>query len=90
MEQAVKRITSEPAEFFGLWDRGKLAAGMAADITIFDPANIIDEATYAEPTKLSQGVDYVIINGQVEFDHGTLTAAKAGRPLRGPGYRATQ
>ena len=90
LAQAVRKITSMPAQREHLTDRGLLQTGYYADITIFDPANIIDEATYAEPTKLSQGVDYVIINGQVEFDHGTLTAAKAGRPLRGPGYRATQ
>jgi N-acyl-D-amino-acid deacylase len=55
---------------------------------VFDPATIIDEATYTEPTKLSQGVDYVIVNGQMEYDHGALTNAKAGRTLRGSGYQS--
>jgi len=57
--------------------------GFFADITIFDPATIVDHATYAEPSKLSDGVHYVFVNGQLEYDRGTLTGQKAGRPLRG-------
>ncbi len=88
LEQAIRKITSMPAQREHLTGRGLIKSGYFADITVFDPATIIDEATYTEPTKLSQGVDYVIVNGQVEYDHGVLTSAKAGRALRGPGYQA--
>jgi N-acyl-D-amino-acid deacylase len=77
-----------PAQREHLSERGLIQTGYFADITVFDPATIIDEATYAEPTKLSQGVDYVLVNGQLEYDHGAATGAKAGRALKGPGYRA--
>jgi N-acyl-D-amino-acid deacylase len=55
--------------------------------TIFDPATIIDKATYAEPTQLSQGVAYVLVNGQLEFADGKMTGVNAGRALRGPGAK---
>jgi len=69
-------------------NRGLIKTGFYADITIFDPATISDRATYVDPTQLSVGVDYVFVNGQLEYDHGQLTASKAGRPLRGPGSHA--
>jgi len=87
LEQAIRKITSMPAQREHLTDRGLLKVGFYADITIFDPVTIIDQATYANPAQLSKGVDYVIVNGQLEFDHGTLAGAKAGRALRGPGWR---
>jgi N-acyl-D-aspartate/D-glutamate deacylase len=88
LEQAIRKITSMPAQREHLTGRGLIESGYFADITVFDPTTITDEATYAEPTKLSQGVDYVIVNGQLEYDHGALTNAKAGRALRGSGYRS--
>jgi N-acyl-D-amino-acid deacylase len=88
LEQAIRKITSMPAEREHLTDRGLLKIGFYADVTVFDFATIIDQATYANPAQLSKGVDYVIVNGQIEYDHGTLTGAKAGRPLRGPGWQA--
>lgn len=86
LEQAVRKITSMPAQREHLTNRGLIKTGFYADITIFDPATIIDRATYTEPTKASEGVDYVFVNGQLEFDHGTLTGAKGGRALRGPAW----
>jgi N-acyl-D-amino-acid deacylase len=86
LEEAIRKITSMPAQRVHLVDRGLIRHGFYADITIFDPATIMDEATYQEPNKLSKGVDYVLVNGQVEFDHGALAGAKAGRVLRGPGW----
>jgi len=86
LPEAIRRITSMPAQREHLTGRGQIQIGYFADITIFDPATIIDEATFAEPTRLSRGVDYVLVNGQLEYDHGTLTGAHAGRPLRGPGW----
>jgi N-acyl-D-amino-acid deacylase len=85
LPEAIRRITSMPAQRYHLGNRGQIAPGFFADITIFNPDTIIDRATYAEPTRLSEGVDYVLVNGEVEFEHGKLTGAKAGRPLRGPG-----
>jgi dihydroorotase/N-acyl-D-amino-acid deacylase len=86
LEDAIRKITSMPAQREHLTGRGLLEAGDFADITIFDPATIIDKATYTEPNQPSQGVDYVLVNGQLEFDHGKLTGVRAGRALRGPGW----
>ena len=86
MEQAIRKITSMPAQREHLLDRGLIKAGFYADITIFDPEKIIDRASYSEPAKISEGVDYVFVNGQLEFERGTLTGAKAGRGLRGPAW----
>jgi N-acyl-D-amino-acid deacylase len=66
--------------------RGQIQIGYFADLTIFDPNTIIDRATYTESTRLSQGIDVVLVNGQVEFEHGALTGVNAGRVLRGPGW----
>jgi N-acyl-D-aspartate/D-glutamate deacylase len=87
LEQAIRKITSMPADREHLSRRGRIKVGYYADLTIFDPATIIDKATYLRPDQLSQGVDYVFVNGQLEYDHGRLTGATAGRPLRGPGWR---
>jgi N-acyl-D-amino-acid deacylase len=87
MEQAVRKITSLPAEREHLVDRGMLRTGFFADITIFDPAKIIDHATYTRPGQPSEGVAFVLVNGQVEFEKGRLTGVKAGVALRGPGWK---
>lgn len=88
LEQAVRKITSLPADREHLAERGMLKPGFFADITVFDPAKIIDRATYTNPGQLSEGVDYVFVNGQLEFEQGKLTGAKAGVPLRGPGWKS--
>jgi N-acyl-D-amino-acid deacylase len=87
LEQAIRKITSMPAQREHLADRGLIKIGFYADVTVFDPATIIDHATYANPTRLSTGIDYVLVNGKLEYDRGTLTGAKGGRPLRGPGWQ---
>jgi len=86
LEQAIRKITSMPAQREHLTDRGLLKIGFFADITIFDPATIIDRATYTQSTKLSEGVDFVFVNGKLAYDHGKLTGANSGRALRGPGW----
>jgi N-acyl-D-amino-acid deacylase len=86
LEQAVRKITSLPAQRERLRDRGLLKDGFFADITIFDPATIIDKATYETPTQISQGIKYVFVNGELEYEEGGLTGAMAGRALRGPGW----
>jgi N-acyl-D-amino-acid deacylase len=88
LPEAIRKITSMPAQREHLTNRGLIKIGFYADITIFNPATIIDRATYTEPTKLSEGVDYVLVNGQLEYDHGKLTDTKSGRVLRGPGWRS--
>jgi len=87
LEAAIRKITSLPAQREHLADRGLLKPGYFADVTIFDPAKIIDRATYSNPAQLSEGVDFTIVNGQIEFDHGKLTGATAGQFLRGRGWR---
>jgi len=85
LEQAIRKMTSLPAQRERVQQRGLLKEGYFADITVFDPATIRDNATYAEPAQLSEGVKYVFVNGQLEFENGKLTGTKAGKPLLGPG-----
>jgi len=87
LEKAVQKMTGMPAARVGLKDRGLLREGMFADIAIFDPTTVIDRATFEVPNQYPEGVAYVIVNGQLSVDGGKRTAALAGRPLRGPGYR---
>ncbi len=87
LSAAIRKITSLPAQREHLQNRGLLKPGYFADVTIFDPATIIDRATFTQPTLLSEGIDYTIVNGQIEYDHGKLTGATTGRVLRGRGYQ---
>ena len=86
LEAAIRKITSLPAQREHLDGRGLLKLGYFADITIFDAATIIDHASFTKPDQLSDGIDFTIVNGQVEYDHGKLTGATAGRVLRGRGW----
>jgi N-acyl-D-amino-acid deacylase len=83
LSQAIRKITSLPAQREHLTGRGLLKSGFYADVTIFDPAAIIDRATYADPNQVAKGVKYVLVNGQLEWEDGRLTGATAGRVLRG-------
>ena len=87
LETAIRKITSLPAQREHLDSRGLLKPGYFADITIFDPATIIDHATFTKPDQLSDGIDFTIVNGQVEYDRGKLTGVTAGRVLRGRGWQ---
>lgn len=87
LEKAVQKMTGMPAKRVGLKDRGLLREGMFADIAIFNPASVIDRATFEAPNQYPTGVGYVIVNGQLSVDEGKRTSALAGKPLRGPGYR---
>ncbi len=98
LEQAVKRITSEPAQFFGLWDRGRLAAGLAADITIFDPTTVSSAKRQEMRADLpgggqrlvmpARGVEYTIVNGEILYEHQQHSGALPGKVLRSaPGPR---
>lgn len=86
LEQGIRKITSLPAQRERLRDRGLLKEGYFADITIFDPATIQDKATYENSTALSQGVKYVFVNGQLEYEDGKLTGKQAGSVLHGAGW----
>ena len=85
LEDAVRKMTSAPARRLGLDDRGLLAAGRIADITMFDPRTIADHATFDEPNQYSTGVDSVIVAGQPVLQHGEMTGALPGRALARPG-----
>jgi len=85
LEQGIRKITSLPAQRERLASRGLIKEGFFADVTIFDPQTIIDQATYTEPAQLSQGVKYVFVNGQLEFESGHLTGVNAGKGLRRSG-----
>ncbi len=82
LEFAVRKMTSLAAQRVGMNDRGLLKPGMYADITIFDPATIIDNSTYESPSQLATGVSYVMVNGVLTMDDGKLTNAVPGRSLR--------
>jgi N-acyl-D-amino-acid deacylase len=86
LEEAVRRMTSLPAQKFQLKDRGLLREGFMADIVVFDEQTVADKSTYDNPHQFSVGFDYVIVNGKVTMEGGKHTGAKAGRSLRGPGY----
>ena len=90
MEEAIRKITSMPAQREHLTDRGLLEPGYFADITVFNPQTIIDKATYQQPTQLSVGVSYVFVNGRLEFENGKITGVTAGRPVRGPGWQPSE
>lgn len=81
LEEAVQRMTSLPAERFGLADRGELAVGRFADLVLFDPETVVDEATFDDPKQEPTGIDAVIVNGAVTYRSGTHTGAGAGRFL---------
>ncbi len=87
-EQAVHKMTGLSAAKVGLHDRGLLREGMFADVTIFDPQTVQDRTTFDAPNQYPVGINYVIVNGQIEVDNGKHTAALAGRALRGPGYQS--
>ncbi|MGB7284161.1 MAG: D-alanyl-D-alanine carboxypeptidase/D-alanyl-D-alanine-endopeptidase [Candidatus Acidiferrum sp.] len=87
LSAAIRKMTSLPAQNEHLQNRGLLKPGYFADVTIFDAAKIIDRATYTNPAQISEGIDYTIVNGQIEYDHGKLTGVAAGQVLRGRGYQ---
>ena len=88
LEEAVRKMTSLPAQRMRLWDRGVVRPGAAADLVVFDPATIRDRATFAQPRQYAEGMRWVVVNGQLVVDEGRITAARPGRALRGPGYRS--
>lgn len=86
LEDAIRKMSALPAQRLRLTDRGVLKAGMWADIVIFDPATVRDVATFDNPNQLSQGMDYVLVNGVPVIDHAKMTGTLPGKVLRGAGY----
>jgi len=82
VEEAVRRMTGLPAARFGLTSRGAIRAGAHADLTVFDPATVIDRATFAEPKQPAAGIELVMTNGQIVWQDGAPTGARPGRALR--------
>lgn len=81
LEDAVRKMTGLPASIIGMSDRGFLAVGMAADITVFDPAAIIDHSTYEQPTLASDGIRDVFVNGRIALRDGKATGEQGGHVL---------
>jgi dihydroorotase/N-acyl-D-amino-acid deacylase len=82
LEDAVRRMTSMPAQRVRLLDRGVLRVGMAADVVVFDPDRIRDVATFEKPLQYSEGVSHVVVNGKVVLHEGKMTRERPGKPLR--------
>lgn len=87
LEEAVRRMTSLPAQRLKLWDRGILRPGMKADLVVFDPLTIGDRATYEKPHQYAVGVRDVIVNGKIAMRDTKVTAERAGQILYGPGHK---
>ena len=82
LAEAIRRASSLAADHVGLSRRGRIAAGQAADLVLFDPASVLDRATPADPQAVSIGIERVWVNGVVVFEHGAATGARPGRVLR--------
>src|SRR5262249_10994182 len=86
LEDAIRKFTSLPAQRMRLTDRGVLKSGMWADLVVFDPETIRDLATFEKPNQLSEGMEFVLVNGVPVVDQGKMTGARPGKVLRGSGY----
>lgn len=86
LEEAIRRMTSLPAQKFQLRDRGLLKEGYAADIVIFDENEVKDMSTFEQPHAYSRGFQYVIVNGKLTVEHEKHLGVRAGKALYGPGY----
>jgi N-acyl-D-amino-acid deacylase len=86
LEDAIRKMTSLPAQTFGFRDRGLIREGFAADLVIFDDNTILDQATFDKPHQFPVGISFVIVNGAPVFENNQMTAARSGVALRGPGY----
>ena len=82
LQNAIRKVTALPAQRLGLKDRGLLREGMWADVVVFDPMQIRDEATLQEPNQYPEGITYVLVNGQIVITEGEHTGALPGKVLR--------
>jgi N-acyl-D-amino-acid deacylase len=81
LEEAIRKMSASPADRLGLKDRGRIEKDLAADIVIFDPKTVIDKSTYTKPHQFPEGINYVIVNGQIVVKEGQHTGAKPGKAL---------
>jgi len=86
LEDAIRKFSALPAQRMRFADRGVLKQGMWADVVIFDPQTVRDLATFDNPNQLSQGMEFVLVNGVPVIEHGKMTGALPGRVLRGAGF----
>jgi N-acyl-D-amino-acid deacylase len=86
LEDAVRKMTSQPATAFRFNDRGLLREGFVADITIFDPERVIDKSTFDQPHQYSVGIEHVIVNGKLVLEEEKMTGVLPGVPIHGPGW----
>ena len=87
LEEAIRKMTSLPAQRFRLLDRGLVRPGMWADLVVFDEKTVIDRASFEKPHAYAEGFQYVLVNGDVVIENGKHTGARSGRVLLGPGAR---
>lgn len=85
LEEAIRKMTSLPAQRFGFTERGLLRPGMWADVVVFDPGKVTDRATFEQPHAYSEGFDYVLVNGVIVVENDRHTGARPGQILYGPG-----
>jgi N-acyl-D-amino-acid deacylase len=88
LEDAVRKMSSLPAQILGLRDRGQVREGFAADVVVFDPATVGESNSFEKPKSYAKGVEYVLVNGVLVIDKGQHTGAKPGKALLGPGRKA--
>jgi dihydroorotase/N-acyl-D-amino-acid deacylase len=86
LPEAIRKFSALPAQRMRLTDRGVLKLGMWADVVVFDPETVHDLATFDDPNRLSEGMDYVLVNGVPVIEDGKMTGALPGKVLRGAGY----
>jgi dihydroorotase/N-acyl-D-amino-acid deacylase len=86
LEDAIRKMTSLPAQRMGIKDRGIVKPGFFADLVLFDPATITDKATFENPHQYSEGISLVLVNGMPVWENGKFTGNLPGRVIRGPGY----
>ena len=86
LEEAVRRMTSAPADRLGFEGRGRIAEGAIADVTVFDPATVIDRATFEQPHQYPVGIPYVFVGGVAVVRDSEVTGARPGVILRGAGW----
>jgi len=87
LPEAIRRLTSFPAEVLSIGNRGYLRPGYAADVVVFDPATIQDHATFDQPKQYATGVAFVAVNGQLVLENGEPTSARPGRIVRGRAWK---
>ena len=81
LEEAVRKMTSLPADYLRLEDRGRLEEGLVADLTVFDPETVIDRSTWKEPELFSEGIVHVLLEGRFALRDGDLAGERLGRDL---------